>query len=56
MVSIDKLALTCRLLYDQRVLEKRKEIEMLEVKYFFRGYTCEILNEALKDLNWMNVR
>jgi hypothetical protein len=56
MASIDKLALTCRLLYDQRVLEQRKEIEMLEVKYFFRGYTYEIFNKALKDLNWMNVR
>jgi hypothetical protein len=50
MSSIDKLALTCRILYDERVLEQRKEIEMLEVKYFFRGYTCEILNEALKDI------
>jgi hypothetical protein len=36
MSSIDKLALTCRLLYDERVLEQRKEIERLKVKLFFR--------------------
>ena len=54
MSSIDKLALTCRLLYDQRVLEQRKEIEKLKVKLFFRDYTHEILENALKDLNYAN--
>ena len=56
MSSIDKLALTCRLLYDQRVLEQRKEIEMLEVKYFFRGYTYDILKKGTRELNLNNIR
>ena len=56
MSSIDKLALTCRLLYDQRLLEQRKEIEMLKVKLFFRDYTKENLLEATKTLNHKNIR
>jgi hypothetical protein len=54
MSSIDKLALTCRLLYDQRVLEQRKEIEMLEVKLFFKDYID--LDKSLKELNFQNIR
>ena len=56
MASIDKLALTCRLLYDERVLEQRKEIERLKVKLFFRDYTHETLLEATKNLNHANTR
>ena len=56
MSSIDKLALTCRLLYDQRLLEQRKEIEMLKVKLFFRDYTKENLLKATKTLNHANIR
>jgi hypothetical protein len=55
MASIDKLALTCRLLYDQRVLDQRKEIEMLKMKYFFRDYTQDVVNGARKVLNFGNV-
>ena len=56
MSSIDKLALTCRVLYDQRVLEQRKEIEMLEVKYLFKRYTSYNLDHALYKLNRMHTR
>ncbi len=56
MSSIDKLALTSRLLYDQRVLEQRKEIEMLKVKLFFRDYTLDIMLEAIQRLNKENIR
>ena len=52
MSSIDKLALTCRLLYDQRVLEQRKEIEKLEVKLFFKDYTEGNLKIIINNLNW----
>jgi hypothetical protein len=54
MASIDKLALTCRLLYDQRVLEQRKEIEQLQVKLFFRDYTPKVIHEAMQGLNFWN--
>ena len=56
MSSIDMLALTCRVLYDQRVLEQRKEIEMLEVKYFFRGYTPKYIKDAMRGLNYRNIK
>jgi hypothetical protein len=56
MSSIDKLALTCRLLYDERVLEQRKEIEKLELKYFFRDYTPDYMKKAMKQMNLCNVR
>jgi hypothetical protein len=56
MSSIDKLALTSRLLYDQRVLEQRKEIEMLKVKLFFRDYTTDYLDKAMKRLNCLHTR
>jgi hypothetical protein len=56
MSSIDKLALTCRVLYDQRVLEQRKEIEKLEVKYFFRGYTPKYMKHSMEYLNYSNIR
>jgi len=55
MSSIDKLALTCRVLYDQRVLELRKEIETLKVKYFFRVYTSNFLKDAMFELNIYNI-
>ena len=53
---MDKLALTCRLLYDQRVLEQRKEIEKLQMKHFFRDYTIQNVFKRMKDLNFWNVR
>jgi hypothetical protein len=56
MASIDKLGLTCRLLYDQRVLEQRKEIETLKVKLFFRDYTPDVILKAMSELNWCNTR
>ena len=52
MPSIDKLALTCRLLYDERLLEQRKEIEKLEVKLFFKKFTNGYLARAKRRLNW----
>jgi hypothetical protein len=51
---IDKLALTCRLLYDQRVLEQRREIETLKLKLFFRDYTHRNLKQAMLNLNRRN--
>ena len=51
MSSIDKLALTCRILYDERVLEQRKEIEKLQVQLFFKDYTGTNCQEVLKLLN-----
>jgi hypothetical protein len=56
MSSIDKLALTSRLLYDERVLEQRREIENLKVKLFFRDYTTEYLDKAMKHLNCFHTR
>ena len=56
MSSIDKLALTCSVLYDQRVLEQRKEIEMLKLKLFFRDYTPKVMRRAMKHLNQVNIR
>jgi hypothetical protein len=56
MSSIDKLSLTCRLLYDQRVLEQRKEIEKLKVKLFFRDYTWVYFQAAMKELNRENIK
>jgi hypothetical protein len=63
MSSIDKLALTCRLLYDERVLEQRKEIEKqrkeiekLKLKFFFRDYTPAIMRNAMKNMNLWNLR
>ncbi len=53
---MDKLALTCRVLYDQRVLEQRKEIEMLKMKYFFKDYTQDDMSSAMETLNLCNVR
>jgi hypothetical protein len=55
MASIDKLALTCRLLYDQRVLEQRKEVEMLKMKLFFRDFTQKDLKNRMERLNFKNV-
>jgi hypothetical protein len=52
MSSIDKLALTCRVLYDERVLEQRKEIEKLQMKLFFRDYTGVNFQTILKVMNW----
>jgi hypothetical protein len=54
--TIDKLALTCRLLYDQRVLEQRKEIETLKLKLFFRDYTHKIMLKAMRKLNNTNTK
>ena len=51
MPSIDKLALTCRFLYDERVLEQRKEIEKLQVKLFFKDYTEGNVERMIKRLN-----
>jgi hypothetical protein len=51
---MDKLALTCRVLYDQRVLDQRKEIEMLKMKLFFRDYSVENLKYAMYMLNCQN--
>jgi hypothetical protein len=63
MSSIDKVALTCRLLYDERVLEQRKEIEKqrkkierLELQIFFRDYTPDYMKKAMKRMNLWNVR
>jgi hypothetical protein len=56
MATIDKLALTCRLLYDERVLEQRKEIEMLKVKLFLRDYTSSNMHSILRDLNQKNTK
>jgi hypothetical protein len=56
MSSIDKLALTCRLLYDQRVLEQRKEIEKLEVKLLLKNFTRGQLKKVMADLNSQNIR
>ena len=56
MSSIDKLALTSRLLYDERVLEQRKEIELLKVKLFFRDYTHAFLLQAMRQLNYANIK
>ena len=56
MSSIDKLALTSRLLYDERVIEQRKEIERLKVKLFFRDYTTDYLEKAMKHLNCLHTR
>jgi hypothetical protein len=55
MSSIDMLALTCRVLYDQRVLEQRKEMEKLEVKYFFKGCTPDFMKRRMALLNYENI-
>ncbi len=52
MSSIDKLALTCRLLYDERVLEQRKEIEKLQVQLFFKDFTGQYFHAVLRRMNW----
>jgi hypothetical protein len=51
MSSIDKLALTCRVLYDQRLLEQRKEIEKLQVHLFFKDYTGANFKELFALMN-----
>ena len=56
MSTIDKLALTCRLLYDQRLLELRREIEIIKVKLFFRDYTHTFLLQAMRQLNHANIK
>ena len=56
MSSIDKLALTSRLLYDERVIEQRKEIERLKVKLFFRDYTEKVLIGIMQRLNYQHAK
>ena len=56
MSSIDKLALTSRLLYDERVIEQRKEIERLKVKLFFRDYTQQSIGGGTAQYNWDRTR
>ena len=38
MVSIDKLALVARILYDERIIEQRQEIEFLRLKLFWKDH------------------
>ena len=56
MSSIDKLAVTSRLLYDVRVLEQRREIEQLKMKLLFRDYRPEVMKNLVKDYNYWNTK
>ena len=56
MASLDKLALTSRLLYDARVLEQRREIEQLKLKLFFRDYRSIVMKQIVCNYNYWNVK
>jgi hypothetical protein len=56
MPSIDKVALTCKLLLDARVLEQRREIELMRVKLFWRDYRDEDFKRFMAVQNSENTK
>jgi hypothetical protein len=61
--QIDRLATTCRLLYDVRVIAQRQEIErqkqqieQLKIDIFWRDHSLHRFNEAMKMANLLHVQ
>ncbi len=51
MPSMDKVALTCKLLLDERVLEQRREIELMKVQLFLKDYHNGVFGQAMRHAN-----
>ena len=50
-MSIDKLALTCKVLMDERVLELRKEVEGLKLSLYWERHSIYVFEKAM---TWCN--
>ena len=48
-MSIDRLALVARVLYEQRILDQRQEIETLKLELFKRDHSAVTLHKAVSD-------
>lgn len=49
--SVDRLAVVCRILLDERVCTLRKEVEKLQLELFWKDHDVEALNRAMAYAN-----
>ena len=55
-MSIDKLAMVSRVLFEQRIIDQRKEIEELKVCLFWRDHNLDQLIDGMKLANKYHIR
>jgi len=49
--SVDRLAVVCRILLDERICTLRKEVEKLQLELFWKDHDVEALNRAMAYAN-----